>query len=81
MKDVLAYVAAQAQYDPSNPHKGVFTIVFVHGWKHNARTDDGNVKSFRKLLRQIHDIAKKIPTVLPESLSASTLVGEDCRST
>ena len=59
MKDVLAHVAAQAEYDPSNPDKGVFTIVFVHGWKHNARTDDGNVESFRKLLRQIHDIAKK----------------------
>ena len=59
MKDVLAHVAAQAEYDPSNPHKGVFTIVFVHGWKHNARTDDGNVESFRKLLRQLHDIAKK----------------------
>ena len=57
MKHVLDYVAAQARDDPSDPHKGVFTIVFVHGWKHNARADDGNVESFRKLLRQLHEIA------------------------
>ncbi len=25
-------------------------LVFVHGWKHDARADDGNVESFRRLL-------------------------------
>ncbi len=56
------------EYDPSNPDRGVFTIVFVHGWKHNARADDGNVKSFRKLLRQVHDIAKQNPIGTPRKV-------------
>jgi hypothetical protein len=69
MNRVLDYVAEQARYDPSNPEGGVFTIVFVHGWKHNARGDDGNVISFRKLLRQINTISRGIATALPERLS------------
>lgn len=32
-------------------HKGVSIITFVHGWQHNASHDDGNVESFRALLR------------------------------
>ncbi|VFT16316.1 Uncharacterised protein [Pseudomonas aeruginosa] len=27
-------------------------VVFIHGWKHNAGRDDGNVASFNKALRQ-----------------------------
>jgi pimeloyl-ACP methyl ester carboxylesterase len=27
-------------------------IVFIHGWKHNARPDDENLRSFRTLLQQ-----------------------------
>ena len=68
MKQVVDHVAAQARYDPSNPDRGVFTIVFVHGWKHNARADDGNVDSFRKLLRQVHDIAKQNPIGTPRKV-------------
>lgn len=68
MKHVLDHVAAQAQYNPSNPDQGVFTIVFVHGWKHNAQTDDGNVQSFRKLLRQVHDIANQYPIGTPRKV-------------
>jgi hypothetical protein len=68
MKQVLEHVAAQARYDPDNPEQGVFTIVFVHGWKHNARTDDGNVQSFRKLLRQVHDIANQNPMGSPRKV-------------
>ncbi len=68
MQQVLDYVTEQARYDPSNPERGVFTIVFVHGWKHNARTDDGNVISFRKLLRQIHDISKGITVGSPRKV-------------
>lgn len=30
--------------------RGVAVIVFVHGWKHNARWDDTNVQDFRTLL-------------------------------
>jgi pimeloyl-ACP methyl ester carboxylesterase len=54
MKRVLDHVAEQARYDPSDPERGVLTIVFVHGWKHNAQADDGNVQSFTDLLRQVH---------------------------
>jgi hypothetical protein len=28
-------------------------VVFVHGWKHNANVQDGNVESFRRVLREI----------------------------
>jgi hypothetical protein len=52
MQQVVDYVAERARYDPSDPDRGVVTIVFVHGWKHNARADDGNVASFRKLLHK-----------------------------
>lgn len=31
--------------------EGVSVVVFVHGWKHNASADDGNVRSFRALLQ------------------------------
>ena len=31
-------------------------IVFVHGWKHNARENDGNVQSFRRLLRNLSSV-------------------------
>jgi alpha-beta hydrolase superfamily lysophospholipase len=31
-------------------HKGLSVVVFVHGWNHNASSDDDNVKNFRRLL-------------------------------
>jgi len=31
-------------------HDDLSIIVFVHGWKHNARSDDANVQEFRALL-------------------------------
>lgn len=34
---------------------GVAIVVFVHGWKHNASTDDPNVVSFKKTLKQISE--------------------------
>ena len=36
--------------------KGVATVVFVHGWKHNAHSDDSNVHSFRNLLQQAAEL-------------------------
>lgn len=36
-----------------------FVIVFIHGWRHDARLDDSNVQSFRTMLaysaRNLHD--------------------------
>ena len=37
-------------------HEGVSLVVFVHGWQHNAKHDDGNVISFRKLLQSAASI-------------------------
>lgn len=51
LKKVLNYVSDLAQFDVAQPTKGITVVVFVHGWKHNAKADDGNVKSFRRLLR------------------------------
>lgn len=28
-------------------------VVFIHGWKHNAGRDDGNVASFNKALANL----------------------------
>jgi hypothetical protein len=32
--------------------QGAVILVFVHGWKHNGRSDDSNLESFRKILAQ-----------------------------
>jgi hypothetical protein len=34
----------------SQAEGGLTLIVFVHGWKHNARADDDNVREFRQAL-------------------------------
>jgi len=52
-------VGERARYDPEQPERGVLTVVFVHGWKHNASAEDENVASFRKLLPKV---AKMTPT-------------------
>lgn len=44
---VMARVQALADEGP------LLIVVFAHGWKHNARADDGNVTSFTDLLRRI----------------------------
>jgi hypothetical protein len=54
MQAVLDHVQTQA-----NEAKGVAAIVFVHGWKHNASEDDGNVQSFLKLLEKAAALGDK----------------------
>src|SRR5262249_44557263 len=34
---------------------GPLVVVYVHGWKHDASPDDGDVRSFRELLRELAD--------------------------
>lgn len=53
MNQVLDHVGERARYDPEQPDRGVLTVVFVHGWKHNASAEDENVASFRRLLPKI----------------------------
>ena len=55
MNQVLDFVGKQAKYDPARPDQGVLTVVYVHGWKHNARAEDTDVASFRDLLSDITD--------------------------
>lgn len=43
MDDVLHRVKKKAE-------SGVTTIVYIHGWKHNAASDDENVESFKRVL-------------------------------
>jgi len=33
--------------------EGLLLVVFIHGWKHNAKADDGNVDDFRKSLSRL----------------------------
>lgn len=40
----------------ASDERGLLTVVFVHGWKNNASTANGNVEEFRKVL---HGIASK----------------------
>ncbi|MEW8424281.1 MAG: hypothetical protein AB2637_09005 [Candidatus Thiodiazotropha sp.] len=40
--------------------QGVVTIVFIHGWKHNADENDTNLKDFKKTLDVLSDSAQLI---------------------
>lgn len=33
--------------------KSMLIVAYTHGWKHNAKEDDGNLRDFRKLLAQL----------------------------
>jgi hypothetical protein len=35
---------------------GALIVTFVHGWRHNADFDDGNIKDFRRLLYGLQGI-------------------------
>ena len=37
-------------------YKGILMLVFVHGWHHNARHDDDNVRTFREVLRNLQEL-------------------------
>ncbi len=36
--------------------QALLIVVFAHGWKHNASWDDGNVASFRGVLKELHEV-------------------------
>ncbi len=42
-----------------NPENGVSVVVYVHGWKHNADSDDDNVVRFRQVLRSLSHIERE----------------------
>jgi hypothetical protein len=57
-------------------------VVFVHGWKHNARSDDTNVRRFRSLLESLDLVerttgcGRKVVGVYAGWRGASTTLGD-----
>ncbi|WP_429285196.1 hypothetical protein [Paraburkholderia sp. GAS41] len=45
--------------DQAKNHDRLMIITFVHGWKHNASTDDTNVKLFRQVLENTATLEEK----------------------
>jgi pimeloyl-ACP methyl ester carboxylesterase len=50
MTDAAQWISAHIDVD-------AIVVVFVHGWKHNARSDDSNLAHFRKVL--IHTVERE----------------------
>jgi hypothetical protein len=48
---------AGIDHEPHTP-QGVIILVFVHGWKHNAESNDGNVDAMRSVLSQLSEAEK-----------------------
>src|ERR1700759_202617 len=49
MDAVAERLEALAPYAPPVAGQDVILVVFVHGWKHDARSDDDNLTAFRTL--------------------------------
>ena len=47
MKSVVDWLSSESE------KKDLLIVVFVHGWKHNTSPDDDNLKTFRKILRDL----------------------------
>ena len=45
--------------DNSTTGEDVILVVFVHGWQHDARTDDDNLTAFRALLSKTVEYEKR----------------------
>ena len=57
MDAMAARLDALAPEDPSRG-QDVIVVAFVHGWKHDARSDDDNLSAFRVLLKETVDFEK-----------------------
>jgi hypothetical protein len=60
-KAVEDMIASEAGIGRSNNPRGIVIIVFAHGWKNNAATNNTNVEMFRATLKQLSD-SEKIQT-------------------
>jgi pimeloyl-ACP methyl ester carboxylesterase len=58
MDAVAERLEALAPYNPPQAGEDVILIVFVHGWQHNARSDDDNLTAFRALLSETVEYEK-----------------------
>ena len=57
LSDVRAL--AKSADDQQGEHVPISIVVFVHGWKHTARSDDSNVKWFRAMLAKLSDVESR----------------------
>ena len=55
MDAVAQRLEALAPNDPRQGGQDVILVVFVHGWQHDARSDDENLSAFRVLLSETVD--------------------------
>ncbi len=55
IKAVEQMIRTEAGIGQSNLAQGIVIVVFVHGWKNNAATNNSNVAMFRTALRQLGD--------------------------
>ena len=51
--DVLARIRRHADAE------GVVLVTFIHGWKHNAREGDPNLRDFKRSLQAVRDLLEK----------------------
>ncbi|WP_020681134.1 hypothetical protein [Marinobacterium rhizophilum] len=49
-----------AELERMAAEQGLLMNVFVHGWHHNARPDDPNIKSFRQSLAQLSELETRM---------------------
>jgi hypothetical protein len=53
LKAVEQMIRTEAGIGQTNIAQGIVIVVFAHGWKNNAATNNGNVEMFRKTLDQL----------------------------
>ena len=58
MDAVARRLDALAPFDPPQAGQDVILVAFVHGWKHDARSDDDNLTAFRALLSETVEYEK-----------------------
>lgn len=67
MSAVLNYVAQQESGGDA------ITVVFVHGWKHNAKVGDDNIQSFREVLLHLSETEQALSRA--QHLPARKIIG------
>lgn len=58
IRQVLAHLR---KIQAATPDERISLVVFVHGWKHSAVADDGNMRTFRRLLHGLAQQEKVLP--------------------
>jgi hypothetical protein len=64
IKAVEEMIRTEAGIGQTNKAQGIVMVVFVHGWKNNAATNNDNVEMFRNALKQL-GVAEMLQTNRP----------------